>query len=139
MIQKISKNFLNVKITKRVHAFKGYVSTSNVEILNSFNPELKVKDTESTITSKLIKLWNRLRGIKFVKKAVLVFKKIESKDKTMYDNFYSSSKAETITNKTDMYNVFKLIYTAVITNIENSSLKYLEWFTELVIDHTISI
>ena len=139
MIQKISKNFLNVKITKRVHAFKGYVSTYNVEILNSFNPELKVKDTESTITSKLIKLWNRLRGIKFVKKAVLVFKKIESKDKTMYDNFYSSSKAETITNKTDIYNVFKLIYTAVITNIENSSLKYLEWFTELVIDHTISI
>ena len=139
MIQKISKNLLNVKITKRVHAFKGYVSTSNVEILNSFNPELKVKDTESTITSKLIKLWNRLRGIKFVKKAVLVFKKIESKDKTMYDNFYSSSKAETITNKTDIYNVFKLIYTAVITNIENSSLKYLEWFTELVIDHTISI
>ena len=139
MIQKISKNFLNVKITKRVHAFKGYVSTYNVEILNSFNPELKVKDTESTITSKLIKLWNRLRGIKFVKKAVLVFKKIESKDKTMYDNFYSSSNAETITNKTDIYNVFKLIYTAVITNIENSSLKYLEWFTELVIDHTISI
>ena len=57
----------------------------------------------------------------------------------MYDNFYSSSKAETITNKTDIYNVFKLIYTAVITNIENSSLKYLEWFTELVIDYTISI
>ena len=74
-----------------------------------------------------------------MKKAVLVFKKIESKDKTMYDNFYSSSKAETITNETDIYNVFKLIYTAVITNIENSSLKYLEWFTELVIDHTISI
>ena len=52
MIQKISKNFLNVKITKRVHAFKGYVSTYNVEILNSFNPELKVKDTESTISYK---------------------------------------------------------------------------------------
>ena len=34
-------------------------------------------------------------------KLVLVFKKIDSKDKTKFDNFYSSSKAETIVNESD--------------------------------------
>ena len=33
----------NVKITKRAHASNGYASSYNVKILNSFNPELKVK------------------------------------------------------------------------------------------------
>ena len=46
--------------------FKGYASTYNVEILNSFNPELQLKDTESVIKSKLADLLTRLRGIKFV-------------------------------------------------------------------------
>ena len=45
----------NVKITKRKHAFKGYATTYSVEILNSFNPELQLKDTESAIISKLNK------------------------------------------------------------------------------------
>ena len=43
-----SENFLNeknTKITKRKHAFEGYASTYNAEILNSFNPELLIKDT----------------------------------------------------------------------------------------------
>ena len=42
--------------TKREHAFKGYGSAYNIEILNSFNPELQLKDTESAIKSKLIEL-----------------------------------------------------------------------------------
>ena len=45
---KKSKYFLNaktVKIKKRRHAFKGFASTYNVEILNSFNPKLKLKFT----------------------------------------------------------------------------------------------
>ena len=37
-------NEKNVKTTKQAHAFKGYASPYNVEILNSFNPELQVKD-----------------------------------------------------------------------------------------------
>ena len=38
-------NEKNVKIKKkREHAFKCYPSTCNVEILNSFNPGLQVKD-----------------------------------------------------------------------------------------------
>ena len=52
------ENFLdqkNIKITKREHAFKGSASTYNVEILNYFNPELQLKDTESAIKNKLKK------------------------------------------------------------------------------------
>ena len=47
-------NKKNVKITKRTHAFKGYASTYNVEILNLFNLELQLRDIESAIKSKLI-------------------------------------------------------------------------------------
>ena len=86
-------NEKNIKITKREHAFKGYASTYNVEILNSFNPELQLKNFMSTIKSKLIELLTQLREFKFVALLALVFKKIESEDKTKYDNFYSSSKA----------------------------------------------
>ena len=43
-----------VKITKRSRAFKGHASSYNVEILNSFNPELQLKNTESAIKNKLI-------------------------------------------------------------------------------------
>ena len=50
----------------------------------------------------------------------LVFKKIESKDKTKYDNIYSSSKTEMIVNESDIKNVFKSIYTTIITNIQKS-------------------
>ena len=60
----------NIKITKQEHASKGYASTYNVEILNSFNPELQLKDTESTIKSKLIQLLTQLKGFKFVKALV---------------------------------------------------------------------
>ena len=56
VIQK-SQNFLNeenVRIKKRAHAFKGFASSYNVEILNSCNLQLQLKDTESAIKSKLI-------------------------------------------------------------------------------------
>ena len=67
--------------------------------MNSFNPELQLKDIESAIKSKLMELLTQLKGFKFVTTLALVFKKIESEDKTKHDNFYSSSKAETVTNK----------------------------------------
>ena len=98
----------NIKTTKRDHAFKGYASTYNVEILSFFNPELQLKDTESLIKSKLIKLLTQLKGFKFVTTLVLVFQKIESRVRTKYANFYSSSKAEIIINKSDV-DVFKSI------------------------------
>ena len=51
MIQK-SGNFLNkknIKIIKREHAFEGFASTYNVEILNYLNPKLQIKSIESAI------------------------------------------------------------------------------------------
>ena len=36
-----------MKITKQADAFKGYASSYNVEILNSFNTELQLKDIKS--------------------------------------------------------------------------------------------
>ena len=58
MIQK-SESFLSQKtviITKREHEFKGFASTYDVEILNSFNAEVQIKDSESVIKSKLREL-----------------------------------------------------------------------------------
>ena len=96
-----SLNEKNMKITKWEYAFKGYASTYHVEILNSFDPELQLKDIESAIKSKVIELLTQLKGFKFVTTLVLehLLKKIESEDKTKYDNFYSSSKAEIIINE----------------------------------------
>ena len=84
-------NEKNVKITKRALAFKGYASSYNVEILNFF-PELQLKDTESAIKNKLTELLTQLKGFKFVAALVLMFKTIESKDKTKYDNFFQVEK-----------------------------------------------
>ena len=67
---------------------------------------------------------------------VLVFKKIENEDKTNYDNFYSSSKAEIIINESD---VFQSVFTTVISNIKKSLGKVSGWFIDSVIDHTIII
>ena len=47
---------------------------------------------------------------------VLVFKKIESDDKTNYDTFYSYSKAETIINKNNTDDFLESISTTIISN-----------------------
>ena len=128
-------NEKNVHITKREHVFKGYKSTYNVEILNFFNPELQLKDTESAIKSKLIELLTQLKCFKFVTTIDLVFKKIEREDKAKCDNFYSSSKAEIIINESDIVDASKSIYTKIITNIQKSLGKVSSWVTDSVIDH----
>ena len=61
--------------------FKGYASSYNAENLNSFNPEVQLKDTESTIKNKLIDLLTQLKGFKFLTTLVLEFKKIDKDDK----------------------------------------------------------
>ena len=61
---------------------------------------------------------------------VLVFKKIESEDKTKYENFYSSSKAEIIINESDIDDVFRSIYTTIITNIQKSLGKGSGWIID---------
>ena len=65
-----------VKIIKRPHALKDYASSYNVEILNSFNTELEIKDTESATKSKLINFLTQSIGFKFVTILALLFKKI---------------------------------------------------------------
>ena len=37
-------------MTKQKDAFKGYASTYNFEILNSFNPELQLKQPQSKVS-----------------------------------------------------------------------------------------
>ena len=56
MIQKNFLNEKNVKVKKGEHDFKGYVSSHNVEVLNSFNLKIELKDTESAIKNKFKKL-----------------------------------------------------------------------------------
>ena len=68
---------------------------------------------------------------------VLVFKKTERGDKTKFDNFYSSLKAEIIIN--DIDNFFQPIYTISITNIQTSLAKDLGWIIESDSDHNIII
>ena len=82
----------NIRLAKQKHAFKGFSSTYNVEILNSFNPELQLKDTESSIKSKLIEVLTKLKGSKLVTALVLEFKKVESEDKTSFDKFIQAQK-----------------------------------------------
>ena len=47
-----------------------------------------------------------LKGFKFAPTLVLVFKKIESNDKTKYDTFYLHLQVETIINESDIDDVF---------------------------------
>ena len=66
-----------------------------------------------------------LKGFKFVTTLILEFKKIENYDKTKYDTFYLHSEAETIINETDTDDVFKSIYTTIISNIQKIQVGFL--------------
>ena len=48
-------------MSKWTHAFKDYTGSYSIEILNSFNPELQLKDTKSAIKNKQKKLLTELR------------------------------------------------------------------------------
>ena len=61
-----------------------------------------------------MELLTQLKGFEFVTTLVLVFKRIESENKTKYDTFYSSSKAEIIINESDIDDVFQSICTTII-------------------------
>ena len=87
----LMKQKLYEKMTKQALACKYYAHTYNVEILNYFNPELELKNTKSAISNKLKDLKTELKEFKFAKTLVLVFKNIESDDKTKYNIFYSTS------------------------------------------------
>ena len=59
---------------------------------------------------------SEVRGFKLI---VLPFKKIKSEDKTKFDNFYLSSKAEIIINESEIDDMFESIYSTNISNIQN--------------------
>ena len=132
-------NKKNGKITKQTHAFRGAASSFNVEILNYFNLEVQLKDTESAIKSKLIVLLSELGGLRFVASLVLVFKKTESEDKTKYGTFYSNSEAEIIINESETDDVFQTVYTTVILNTQKSLRKGSGCIIGSVIDHIVSV
>ena len=141
-LNKNSENFFdekNAKITKRSHAFKDYASSSNVQILSSFNLELQLKEFEFAVKNKLINFLTKLKGFKFVTALVLEFKKIKCDDKTKCDTFYLKSKPETIINESDIGDVFQSSYTTIISNIQKSSGKGSRSITDSVIDHNINI
>ena len=60
-------------------------------------------------------------------------------DKTSFDNFCSSSKADVIINESDIDDVFQSVYATIITNIKKSLGKVSGWIIDSVIDHTNSI
>ena len=86
--------------------------------MNSFNPTLQLKDTESAINNKLIDTLTDLKGFKFARTLVLEFKNIKSDNKIKYDTFYSNS--ETFINESNIDDVFELIYTTITSNIQKS-------------------
>ena len=95
-----------VKITKPEHVFKGFASTYNFGSLSSCNLGLQFKDTDSAIKSKLIELFTQLKYFKFVTTLVLVFKKIESEDKTKHDNFIKAEKLNQLSMKVTLMMFF---------------------------------
>ena len=66
---------MDAKVAKQSYAHKGYTSTYSVEILNSLNPELPLKDSEYAMRNKLIDLLTESKGFKFMTSLVLKFKK----------------------------------------------------------------
>ena len=60
----------------------------------------------------------------------LVFKKLESEDKTKYDTFYSNSKAEIIISESDIDDVFQSMDTTTISSIQKSLEKGSGWIID---------
>ena len=120
---KNSENFLNeknAKITKWSHAYRGYPSTYNVAISNSFSPKQQLKYTESATKNKLISSLSRLKGFKFITTLVLELKKIKNDDERTFTFFYFNSKAKTAINESDIDDVFESIYATIISNIQKT-------------------
>ena len=113
-------NEKNVKIKTQAHASIGQASSFNVQIINSFNLDLRLKDTESANISKLNKLLTELRRFKFVTTLISVFRKTEGNYRSKYSTFYSRSKTEIIINERDIDDVFESVYTTIILNIQKS-------------------
>ena len=51
------------KITKQSHPYKSYANSYSVEILDSFNHELQLKDIDYAIINKVINLLTELKRL----------------------------------------------------------------------------
>ena len=109
-----------MKITKQSHAHSGYSSTYDIETLKSFNPELQLEDNESAIKNRLKNLMTKLEGFKLKKTLVLEFIKIKSDNETKYSSLHLSSMVENIINESEINDLFKSIYSTVLSNIQKS-------------------
>ena len=65
-LKNLKRSVKIAKMTKRSHTDKGCASTCNVEILNFFNHEIQLTDTEFAIRIKLIDLLIELKGSNIV-------------------------------------------------------------------------
>ena len=64
----------NARIMKRSHVYESYACTYNIDILNSFNLELQLKNTKFASRNKLTGLLPELKRFKFVATLDLEFK-----------------------------------------------------------------
>ena len=129
------KTIKNTKIKKRTRADKCYASTCNVEILNSFNPELHLKDCEPAIGNKLKDLLTELKRFKYVMTLVSEFKKLEVDDERKYSTFYLPF-IQPMINESNNGNVFESIYGKFISSIQKSLAKGLSWIIDSVVKQT---
>ena len=107
--------------------------------MNSFYPEIQIRDTESAIKNKVVDISTELKSFTFVATLVLEFKNIESNDETKYETFHMNSKAETNINENNIGNVFESIYATIISNTKKSLGKVSVWIIDSVTDHNINI
>ena len=88
--------------------------------MKSFNPELQLEDNESAIKNRLKNLMTKLEGFKLKKTLVLEFIKIKSDNETKYSSLHLSSMVENIINESEINDLFKSIYSTVLSNIQKS-------------------
>ena len=64
---------------------------------------------------------------------------MKSDDATKYSNFYTNSKAETLSNESNIHDPFESIYGTIISNIQTSLGKNLGWIIDSVVNHSSNI
>ena len=108
----------NAKLTKQFNAYEGYANTYSIEVLNSFNLQLQLKDTVSAIKNKLIDLLSEMKRFKLVTKLVLEFTYIENDDKTIYNRFCVNSKVKIVINESDTKAILESICSTIMSSIQ---------------------
>ena len=83
--------------------------------------------------------WLNLKGLNSRKTLALKFWKVESEDKTKYNTFHFSSKAEIIVNESYVDGVFESIFSRIVSNIQKLLGKCSSGIINLVLDHIINI